>query len=65
MSKYRLISIDITVTAAHESEYVSAQSIPPLNEQLRCEQFYGCSSEYCFKHGCLNALPHKEREVRS
>lgn len=62
MSTLSKITINITIEAANAPEY---EPPTPLVDQLRCEQFYSCSSDYCAKHGCRNALSRKSQEVRS
>lgn len=65
MSDFKVITINITLEAANDPVYEPPQPPTPLADQLRCEQFYSCNSEYCAKHGCRNALPRNPREVRS
>lgn len=65
MSDFKIISINITLEATSDLAYKPPQPLTPLTAQLRCEQFYSCSSDYCAKHGCRNALPRNSREVRS
>lgn len=65
MSTLSKITINITLEAANDPVYEPPQPPTPLADQLRCEQFYSCNSEYCAKHGCRNALPRKSGEVRS
>ena len=65
MSIFKVISINITLETANDLASEPPQSPTPLADQLRCEQFYSCSSDYCAKHGCRNVLPSKPREVRS
>ena len=65
MSDFKVISINVTLEAVYDPVYEQPQPPTPLADQLRCEQFYSCNSEYCAKHGCRNALPRKSEEVRS
>lgn len=65
MSTLSKISIDITLSVVADSISEPPKLATALKDQLRCEQFYSCNSEYCAKHGCRNALPRKSGEVRS
>jgi hypothetical protein len=54
MSDFTEISIRVTV-AANDSN-LSVPYTPSTEDRLLCEMWAGCGSEYCQKHGCLNAL---------
>lgn len=54
MSDLLEFSIHITVKAVDPA---LPNSVHPRSEdRLRCEMWGGCSSSYCQRHGCLNAL---------
>lgn len=65
MSTLSKITINITIEAGSAPAHEPQQPPATMADQLRCEQFYSCSSDYCAKHGCRNALPHSQQEVRS
>lgn len=65
MSTLPKISIDITLTAVADPISEPPKLTTAITDQLRCEQFYGCNSEYCTKHGCRNLLLKSSKEVRS
>lgn len=54
MSDFTEISIRVTVTAS-DSELPDVHT-PSAEDRLLCEMWAGCGSEYCQKHGCINAL---------
>ncbi len=57
MSDFTEISIRVTVTASDSQ--LPDLCTPSVEDRLLCEMWAGCGSEYCHKHGCLNALlPH-------
>ncbi len=65
MSTLSKISIDITLSVVSDPIGEPPKLTTAITDQLRCEQFYSCSSDYCAKHGCRNVLPRNSREVRS
>lgn len=54
MTDFTEISIRVTVTAS-DSDLPDIHS-PSTEDRLLCEMWAGCDSEYCQKHGCINAL---------
>ena len=54
MSDFTEISIRVTVTASNSD--MPEPYTPSAEDRLLCEMWAGCGSEYCQKHGCINAL---------
>jgi len=49
---YLNLNISIETDDIQDSGY----SPPTLDDRLICAAYYGCFSEYCLIHGCVNAL---------
>lgn len=65
MSDFKVISTNVVLEAANDPVYEPPQPPSPLSDQLFCGQFYSCTEGYCYKHGCIEALLGKQKEVRS
>ena len=51
-----LLEFSIHITVKTVDPALPNSVLPCLEDRLRCEMWSGCSSSYCQRHGCLNAL---------
>ncbi len=54
MTDLTYLNLNIPIEADDSQD--SGYSPPSLDDRLICAAYYGCFSEYCRIHGCVNAL---------